>query len=113
METEPIITWRDGTGSSVQSSVDRVPTSSSYRQHHIFKKNVLYQFPVRQLPTSSIPTLSTLTKWELTTWELMKWEVDQMGIDKVGIDKVGRYRAIIRSEICKSVSKLLQLHSKR
>ena len=30
METEPIITWRDGTGSSMQSSVDRIPTSTNW-----------------------------------------------------------------------------------
>ena len=67
--------------------VNRIPTSSSYRQHHFFNFFKMYfinshfvNFPLRQLPTSSIPTLSiptlsTLTKWELTKWELTKWEL--------------------------------------
>ena len=60
-------------GQHIRHTVNRIPASSSYRQHHFFQ-NVLYQFPLRQLPTLSIPTLSTLTKWELTKWELTKWE---------------------------------------
>ena len=57
-------------GQHIHHTVNRIPTSSSYRQHHKC--------------TLSIPTLSTS---HFANSHFVN--IDQMGIDKVGIDKVG------------------------
>ena len=76
-------------GQHIRHTVNRIPTSSSDRLHHIFSKYILYQFPLHQLPTLSIPTLSIPTSSTSHFVNSHFVNIDQMGIDKVGIDEVG------------------------
>ena len=69
-------------GQHIRHTVNRIPASSSYRQHHFF---LFFSKCTLSIPTSS--TSHFVNSHFVNT--------DQMGIDKVEIDEVGRYLKLI------------------
>ena len=78
METEQLVTWRDGIGSSMQWSVDHIPTSTVGRSHQRRKSpNWSVQLDAGSQPPAKVG-IDKVRSWPIGNWELT-------------IDEVGRY----------------------